>query len=610
MILFSIVLVVLSFVISALFTRKISFIGASLLSCVLLLIASILAYFNFQNIVLEGQSFWFNFTVWIDIGVKSVDWEVLNDNLAAIMCIIVLTVSGLVHFYSKYYMEGDPHICRFFSYLSLFTALMLVLVSSGNMIQLFIGWEGVGICSYLLVSFWNTRNSAVKSALKAIVVNRFGDVGFIMTALYLFIISGSLQFEEMEAYFNGSSHETGIVAYLVLIAITGKSAQFGLHSWLPDAMEGPTPVSALIHAATMVTAGIFLIVKLSFLFNTDKLGSVTTIIIGSLTAVFAASVGLLQNDFKKVIAYSTCSQLGYMALIAGVGEFSLSLFHLFNHAFFKALLFLSAGSIIHALADDQDFRKGSVLIESNPLAFTCVLVGSLSLMGLPFLTGFYSKDLIIEMASQHKIATLGYWLALLSALFTASYSFRLICTGLLSSRKSSALVQRLIKESSFGLNFSLLILSFFSVSVGYMCVNMVQNEYLPLVTTLSKQFPLLLSVLGSLIVVIITFFCTKSWERVSSSKEIRLKHQSVSQYLRNAWNYDNVFHWLVTERILRLGDFFYQRIDRQGIEFFGPWQFSNLSVKLAKRSSFYNTGVLFNYLFSLLIFLIAINSLI
>ena len=270
-------------------------------------------------------------------------------------------------------------------------------------------------------------------------------------------------------------------------------------------MEGPTPVSALIHAATMVTAGIFLIVKLSFLFSVDKVGSVTTVIIGSLTAVFAASVGLLQNDFKKVIAYSTCSQLGYMALISGIGDFSLSLFHLFNHAFFKALLFLSAGSVIHALVDDQDFRKGGILLDSNPLAFTCILIGSLSLMGLPFLTGFYSKDLIIEMASQHKIATVGFWLALLSALFTASYSFRLIFTGLLSSRKSSFLVQKLTRESGLELNFSLIVLALFSVSAGFVCVNMIQVESVPLVKTMSKQYPLLISVSGSLAVLVVGY---------------------------------------------------------------------------------------------------------
>lgn len=610
MILFSLILVLISFSISVLFTRKISFLGAVRLSYTLLLLSSVLAYYNFKSIVLGGQNFWFNFTAWIDIGLKTVDWQIFNDNLSAIMSVVVLTVSGLVHFYSKYYMEGDPHIGRFFSYLSLFTALMLILVSSGNMIQLFIGWEGVGVCSYLLVSFWNTRNSAIKSALKAIVVNRFGDIGFIMASIFLFTISGSVQFEEMELYFSGSSHETGLVVFLVLIAITGKSAQFGLHSWLPDAMEGPTPVSALIHAATMVTAGVFLILKLSFLFSVDRLGSITTIIMGSLTAIFAASVGLLQNDFKKVIAYSTCSQLGYMTLVAGLGEFSLSLFHLFNHAFFKALLFLSAGSIIHALVDDQDFRKGGIITESNPLTSVCILVGSLSLMGLPFLTGFYSKDLIIEVASQHNLVTLGYWLSLLSALFTASYSFRLISVGLLSSRKSSMIIQRLIKESSFGLNFSLIILSLFSVCIGFFSINMIQTEYVPLVTTKSKQFPLFLSIIGSLTIILVTFFWARNWEKVFSFEKTRLEYQSTLQYLRNAWNYDNIFHWLITERILNLGDFFYQKIDRQGIEFFGPWQFSQLSVGLAKRTSFYNTGVFFNYLFSLFIFLITVSSII
>lgn len=267
-------------------------------------------------------------------------------------------------------------------------------------------------------------------------------------------------------------------------------------------MEGPIPVSALIHAATMVTAGIFLIVKLSFLFGVDKIGSTVTILLGSLTAVFAASVGLLQNDFKKVIAYSTCSQLGYMALVCGIGEFSLSLFHLFNHAFFKALLFLSAGSIIHALSDDQDFRKSGVLLKSNPLASTCILIGSLSLMGLPFLTGFYSKDVIIEIASQHKVATMGYWLALLSALFTASYSFRLICMGLLSARKSSLIVEKLAEESSFGLNFSLIVLAILSICVGYFSMHTVNTESIPLVSTVSKQYPLIFSILGSLLAVL------------------------------------------------------------------------------------------------------------
>jgi NADH-quinone oxidoreductase subunit L len=354
------------------------------------------------------------------------------------MLVVVNTVSALVHLYSIGYMHEDPHRPRFFAYLSLFTFAMLMLVTSDNLVQMFFGWEGVGLASYLLIGFWYQKPSAVKAAMKAFIVNRVGDFGFALGIFLVFVLTGSVAYDEVFAklaplatqtfHFIGYDWNAATIACLLLfMGAMGKSAQFLLHTWLPDAMEGPTPVSALIHAATMVTAGVFMVARLSPLFELSQTALSVVIIIGATTAFFAATVGLVQNDIKRVIAYSTCSQLGYMFVALGVGAYSAGIFHLFTHAFFKALLFLGAGSVIHAMHHEQDMRHMGGLQSKIPFTAAMMTIGTLALTGFPFTAGFYSKDAIIEsaFASHTPGQTYAFLLLVLSAFMTSFYSWRL-----------------------------------------------------------------------------------------------------------------------------------------------------------------------------------------
>jgi NADH-quinone oxidoreductase subunit L len=367
-----------------------------------------------------------------------VEWALRVDTLTAVMLVVVNTVSALVHLYSIGYMHEDPHRPRFFAYLSLFTFAMLMLVTSDNLVQMFFGWEGVGLASYLLIGFWYQKPSAVKAAMKAFIVNRVGDFGFALGIFLVFVLTGSVAYDEVFAklaplatqtfHFIGYDWNAATIACLLLfMGAMGKSAQFLLHTWLPDAMEGPTPVSALIHAATMVTAGVFMVARLSPLFELSQTALSVVIIIGATTAFFAATVGLVQNDIKRVIAYSTCSQLGYMFVALGVGAYSAGIFHLFTHAFFKALLFLGAGSVIHAMHHEQDMRHMGGLQSKIPFTAAMMTIGTLALTGFPFTAGFYSKDAIIEsaFASHTPGQTYAFLLLVLSAFMTSFYSWRL-----------------------------------------------------------------------------------------------------------------------------------------------------------------------------------------
>ena len=376
---------------------------------------------------------------WISSGNFIVDWSIRLDTLTAVMFIVVTTVSACVHLYSIGYMEEDPSKIRFMGYLSLFTFFMLVLVSSNNLLQMFFGWEGVGLASYLLIGFWHHKDSANKAAIKAFVVNRVGDFGYAIGIAGIFYIFGTISFDsifsqvdrfsEHQIQFLSFSFPTlDFLCFLLFIGAMGKSAQLGLHTWLPDAMEGPTPVSALIHAATMVTAGVFLVARMSPLYEFATFTNLFITFIGAATAIFAASIALTQNDIKRVIAYSTCSQLGYMFFAAGVGAYNASIFHLTTHAFFKALLFLSAGSVIHAMHHEQDMRKMGGLFKKIPFTATMMWIGSLAIIGFPYLSGYYSKESILENAfyASNGIAYFAYLVGILTALLTAFYSWRLL----------------------------------------------------------------------------------------------------------------------------------------------------------------------------------------
>ncbi len=432
-------------IIAGLFGRLIGDRGAQLVTCILMSVSALLSLVVFNDVVLRGNVHVSELFTWIDSGSFELSWALRLDTLTAVMLSVVTVVSTMIHIYSIGYMSHDKSIPRFFSYLSLFTFFMLMLVSADNFVQMFFGWEGVGLVSYLLIGFWYEKPSACAAAIKAFLVNRVGDVGFALGIMGAFFIFGSVGFDqvfEAAPYFAESrfvflgieGHALTVICILLFIGAMGKSAQLGLHTWLPDAMEGPTPVSALIHAATMVTAGVFMVCRLSPIFEYSPIALELVTYVGAITAFFAATVGLCQNDIKRVIAYSTCSQLGYMFFAAGVSAYGAAIFHLGTHAFFKALLFLGAGSVIHAMSDEQDMRKMGGLWKRIPQTYALMWIGSLALAGIgipgTFLgfSGFFSKDMIIEAAygahSRHGL--FAFWAGIAAAFMTAFYSWRLI----------------------------------------------------------------------------------------------------------------------------------------------------------------------------------------
>ncbi|QAY94461.1 NADH-quinone oxidoreductase subunit L [Methylovirgula ligni] len=428
------------FLIAGLFGRFIGPRPSELITTSLLFVAAALAWVTFVGF-LSGQtpSSIDLITNWFNSGSLHVEWAMRVDTLTAVMLVVVTTVSALVHLYSIGYMNEDPSRPRFFAYLSLFTFAMLMLVTSDNLVQMFFGWEGVGLASYLLIGFWYQKPSANAAAIKAFVVNRVGDFGFTLGIFLVFVLTNSVAFDPIFAAAPGLAHKTihvfggdfdalTVTCLLLFMGAMGKSAQFLLHTWLPDAMEGPTPVSALIHAATMVTAGVFMVARLSPLFEQSPEALSFVTFIGGTTAFFAATVGLVQNDIKRVIAYSTCSQLGYMFVGLGVGGYSLGIFHLFTHAFFKALLFLGAGSVIVAMHHEQDMRKMGGLARKIPATFLMMLVGTLALTGFPLTAGYFSKDAIIEAsyAGHGWTATYAFILVTIAAGLTSFYSWRLV----------------------------------------------------------------------------------------------------------------------------------------------------------------------------------------
>src|ERR1700678_537169 len=413
--------------------------AAELITTTLLGISWVLSCLAFVEVGLQGHDARVPLFNFITSGDLKVDWALRIDPLTAVMLIVVTTVSALVHLYSIGYMSDDPHKPRFFSYLSFFTFAMLMLVTADNLVQLFFGWEGVGLASYLLIGFWFHKPEANAAAIKAFLVNRVGDFGFALGIFAIFVLTGSLNFDAIFAqapdlvgksfhYFPFNADALTIVCLLLFMGAMGKSAQFLLHTWLPDAMEGPTPVSALIHAATMVTAGVFMVARLSPLFELAPNAKAFVVIVGATTAIFAATVGLVQKDIKRVVAYSTCSQLGYMFVAMGAGAYSVGIFHLFTHAFFKALLFLGSGSVIYAMHHEQDMRHMGGLWRKIPYTFTVMVIGTLALTGFPFFAGYFSKDAIIESAfvSHNPLAFYGFLMTVIAAGLTSFYSWRLI----------------------------------------------------------------------------------------------------------------------------------------------------------------------------------------
>ncbi len=431
----------IGFLIAGLFGRLIGARGSEIVTTSLLVVSAVLSWIAFFNVGFGAGTTRVQVATWMSSGGLQVDWAFRIDTLTVVMLVVVNTVSSLVHLYSIGYMHEDPHRPRFFAYLSLFTFAMLMLVTADNLLQMFFGWEGVGLASYLLIGFWYQKPSACAAAMKAFIVNRVGDFGFLLGIFLVFVLTGSVAFDTIFPQIAGLTEKSfrflgydwnalTLTALLLFMGAMGKSAQFLLHTWLPDAMEGPTPVSALIHAATMVTAGVFMVARLSPIFEYAPVALTVVIVIGATTAFFAATVGLVQNDIKRVIAYSTCSQLGYMFVALGVGAYSAGVFHLFTHAFFKALLFLGAGSVIHAMHHEQDMRNMGGLRKHIPLTAAAMTIGTLALTGFPLLAGYFSKDAIIESAYAavaHKgfAASYAFVLLVVAACFTSFYSWRL-----------------------------------------------------------------------------------------------------------------------------------------------------------------------------------------
>lgn len=431
----------IGFLIAGLFGRLIGARGSEIVTTSLLIVSAILSWIALFSVGFGHGTTRVQVATWLASGNLQVDWAFRIDTLTAVMLVVVNTVSSLVHLYSIGYMHEDPHRPRFFAYLSLFTFAMLMLVTADNLVQMFFGWEGVGLASYLLIGFWYQKPSANAAAMKAFIVNRVGDFGFLLGIFMVFVLTGTVAFESIFPQIAGLTERSfrflgydwnalTLTALLLFMGAMGKSAQFLLHTWLPDAMEGPTPVSALIHAATMVTAGVFMVARLSPIFEYAPVALTVVIVIGATTAFFAATVGLVQNDIKRVIAYSTCSQLGYMFVALGVGAYSSGIFHLFTHAFFKALLFLGAGSVIHAMHHEQDMRNMGGLRKHIPLTAAAMTIGTLALTGFPLFAGYFSKDAIIESAYAavaHKgfVASYAFVLLVVAACFTSFYSWRL-----------------------------------------------------------------------------------------------------------------------------------------------------------------------------------------
>jgi NADH-ubiquinone oxidoreductase chain 5 len=594
--------------------RKVGTTGSHLITCSSLVLTALLAFVAFYEVGLCQSPVSIKLMSWIDSEFMLVSWGFNYDSLTVSMLLPVLIVSALVHIYSISYMGEDPHNQRFFSYLSMFTFFMLMLVTGDNYLVMFIGWEGVGISSYLLINFWFTRLQANKAAIKALVMNRVGDWGFSIGLWAIFWTFGNLDFTTVFSLAPFMNEELiTVISICLLIAAMGKSAQIGLHTWLPDAMEGPTPVSALIHAATMVTAGVYLLLRSSPIL---EYGSTILIIItwvGALTAFFAATTGLLQNDLKRVIAYSTCSQLGYMVFACGLSNYSIGIFHLVNHAFFKALLFLSAGAVIHALNDEQDMRKMGGLVNLLPFTYTMILIGSLSLMALPFLTGFYSKDLILEVAFGQYLFTgnVAYWLGTISAVFTAFYSLRLLALTFLTYPNGPRINYLGTHEAPFIMAVPLVLLAIMSIFFGYVTkdlfigvgtnfwgnslfvhpnhVSLIEAEFA--IPTFYKLLPLMGSLFGGGLALVLYHL----FPLFTISLTENTLGRTLYRFLNQKYWFDNIYNNLILSKLLNFGYTTNKTLDRGVIELVGPYGLVNVFKNASTKITSLDTGFIPSY---------------
>lgn len=642
-----------AFLIAFLFGKQIGDKGAQFVTCVGMVIAAVAACAIFNGIIPGGAARTVPLVTWISSGDFQVQWALHIDVLTAVMMCVINIVSACVHFYSIGYMSHDPAKARFMSYLSLFTFAMLMLVTSDNLLQLFFGWEGVGVASYLLIGFWNHKPSANTAAVKAFVVNRVGDFGLALGIMACFAVFGTIQFSGIFAkvpnvasetfhFLNWDIHALTLIGLLLFIGACGKSAQLGLHTWLPDAMEGPTPVSALIHAATMVTAGVFLVARFSPLYEYAPVAREVICIVGALTCFVAATIGLTQFDIKRVIAYSTMSQLGYMFFALGVSAYPAAIFHLMTHAFFKALLFLGAGSVIHAMSDEQDMRNMGGIWKLIPTTYVLMWIGSLALAGIPFFAGYYSKDMILEAAygSETWFGHFAYWMGIAAALMTAFYSWRLIFMTFHGKPRASKEVMDHVHESPSIMISPLLILAAGAIMAGslfhggfvgssvrpghsgdpdytgsYLKVWDKEHFWGEAIKILPENdsiehahhapewvamLPTAMGITGILLACLVYLF------RDGIAAKIASAFKPLHRLFFRKWYFDELYDFIFVRNAWRLGRVFAVQGDKRLIDGLGPDGVSNASKRLGGLLSRYQTGYLYHYAFVMMIGLICI----
>ncbi len=600
--------------------------GAAVVTTSCIVISAGLSMGAFYEVALSGSVCSVQLSSWFSSEMFDAAWGLYFDTLTVVMLVVITSVSSLVHLYSISYMSHDPHIPRFMSYLSIFTFFMVMLVTADNFLQIFFGWEGVGLASYLLINFWFTRLQASKASIKAMLMNRIGDIGLALGIMALFSQCQTVSFAPAFAcapflansrylFCNIELDGLTVVCVLLFIGCVGKSAQLGLHTWLPDAMEGPTPVSALIHAATMVTAGVFMIARCSPLFEYAPAALALVAILGGMTCFFAATTGLVQNDIKRVIAYSTCSQLGYMMFACGVSQYSVGVFHLANHAFFKALLFLSAGSVIHALSNEQDMRRMGGVAQLLPFTYSMMLIGSLSLVGFPFLTGFYSKDVILEVAyaTYTLSGNVAYWLGSVCVAMTAYYSFRLIFLTFIAPTGAFRTTVEHTHDAPPLMAFTLILLALGSIFLGYVGKDMMigvgtdfwgnslfvlprnlvllESEYIP---QTQKLLPLFATFIG----IILAYFFNYKEGFIQRGYQFKTGFIGRKLYtmLNKRWFFDKIYNDFVGEKALDFGyATSWKRLDKGCFEVIGPYGVAQIFPLWSRHISRLQSGVIYHY---------------
>ena len=614
----------LGFLIAGLFGRKIGDLVSQVVTSSLVGLSAIISCYYLYLFISGSEALNFVIFNWISSGSLNLNWSIYIDALTAVMLVVVTVVSFLVHVYSIGYMSHDPDKPRFMGYLSFFTFAMLMLITSDNFLQLFFGWEGVGLASYLLIGFWFKKPSANAAAIKAFVVNRVGDFGLAIGIFLIYKYTGSLNFLEVfqsipslvDKKINFIGIEGNIITFIcvfLFIGAMGKSAQLFLHTWLPDAMEGPTPVSALIHAATMVTAGVFLVVRCSPIYEYSAISQSLIITVGASTAFFAATIGLVQNDIKKIIAYSTCSQLGYMFFAAGIGAYHIAIFHLFTHAFFKALLFLCAGSVIHSLHEEQDIRKMGGIYKKIPYTYAFMVIGTLAITGFPFLSGFYSKDAILEAAffSSNSMGSYATIIGVITAILTSIYSWRLIYKTFHGNYRNENYAFEKVHESPLVILAPLFLLTLGAVFAGFLFKDIfigIDHQVFWNGSIFFKEkfvlqhppywFLYFTPVVGFLIIFIAYYLYVKNENILNQLKET---HKPVYEFLLNKWYFDEFYEFLFVKPAKAFGNFLWSKGDEKIIDGYGPNGFARIIKIISDKAVLFQSGYLYHYAFVILI---------